>query len=111
MMMRESKRRRLEAKGWRVGGVEELLSLSNQESEYIELKLKLAESLRQKRHRRRLGQIGLAKLVGSSQSRVAKMEAADDSVSVDLIIRSLLALGASNPEIGRIIARSHVARP
>lgn len=105
--MHETKRRRLEAKGWRVGGTKEFLGLSDQEAEYIELKLKLAESLREKRRRRGLGQTQVAKLVKSSQSRVAKMEAADRSVSIDLLIRSLLALGASNPELGRIIARSH----
>lgn len=105
--MRESKRARLAAMGWKVGTAQEFLGLSNLEAEYIELKLKLAGSLRQKRRERKLGQVELAKLVKSSQSRVAKMEAADNSVSIDLLIRSLLALGTSNPEIGRIIARSH----
>lgn len=105
--MREAKRRRLEAKGWRIGDARDFLSLSDQEAEYIELKLKLAESLRDKRRKHHLGQNGLAKLVRSSQSRVAKMEAADRSVSIDLIVRSLLALGTSNPELGRIIGRSH----
>lgn len=105
--MRESKRARLAAKGWRIGSAQEFLGLSDQEVEYIELKLKLAESLRQKRRKRKLGQTELAKLVKSSQSRVAKMEAADNSVTIDLLIRSLLALGTSNPELGRIIARSH----
>lgn len=104
--MHETKRRRLEAKGWRVGSARQFLGLSNQEAEYVELKLKLAESLREKRRRRRLGQTDVAKLVKSSQSRVAKMEAADQSVSIDLLIRSLLALGTSSPELGRIIARS-----
>jgi ribosome-binding protein aMBF1 (putative translation factor) len=106
-MMHETKRRRLEAKGWRVGSAKEFLRLSDQEADYIELKLKLAESLREKRRQRRMGQTDLAKLVQSSQSRVAKMESADRSVSIDLLIRSLLALGTSNPELGRIIARSH----
>lgn len=109
--MRQAKRDRLESKGWKVGGIKEFLPLSDQEAEYIELKLKLAESLREKRLRRRLGQTDLAKLVKSSQSRVAKMEAADGSVSIDLIIRSLLALGTSNPELGRIIARARTAAP
>ena len=103
--MHEFKRRRLEAKGWRVGSAKEFLALSEQEAAYIELKLKLAECLRKKRRERRLGQTDLAKLVKSSQSRVAKMEAADLSVSIDLLIRSLLALGTSNPELGQIIAR------
>ena len=105
--MHELKRKRLEAKGWRFGTAKEFLGLSDQESEYIELKLKLAECLRKKRRERHLGQVDLAKLVKSSQSRVAKMEAADPSVSVDLLIRSLLALGSSQPELGRIIARPH----
>lgn len=107
--MNELKRKRLEAAGWRIGSVQEFLSLTDQESAYIELKLKLAECLRKKRRERRLGQIGLAKLVGSSQSRVAKMEAADASVSIDLLIRSLLALGASHPELARMIAHPHRA--
>lgn len=105
--MHEAKRQRLESKGWRVGSAKDFLSLSDQEAEYIELKLKLAEGLREKRRKRRLGQVHFAKLVRSSQSRVAKMEAGDGSVSIDLIIRSLLALGTSNPELARIISRSH----
>lgn len=107
--MNELKRKRLEAAGWRIGSVQEFLSLTDQESEYIELKLKLSESLRKKRRERHLGQTGLAKLVKSSQSRVAKMEAADASVSIDLLVRSLIALGASHPELGRIIGRPHNA--
>lgn len=107
--MHEAKRQRLEAKGWRVGSAKDFLSLSDQEAEYIELKLKLAKSLREKRRKRRLGQVDFARLVKSSQSRVAKMEAGDSSVSIDLLIRSLLALGTSNPELARIISRSHSA--
>ena len=105
--MREAKRKRLEAEGWRVGDTKEFLALSDQEAEFIELKLQLAESLRKKRIQRHMGQTELAKLVQSSQSRVAKMKAADRSVSLDLLVRTLLALGTSSPELGRIIARSH----
>jgi len=107
--MRETKRRRLEARWWRVGSTKECLGLSDDEAAYIELKLKLAESLRERRRRRRLTQGDLARLVKSSQSRVAKMEAGDPSVSLDLLVRSLLVLGASNPELARIIAPSHSA--
>jgi hypothetical protein len=107
--MRETKRRRLEAKGWKIGTTKEFLGLSDDEAAFIELKLKLAEGLRERRRRRRLAQVDLARLVKSSQSRVAKMEAGDPSVSIDLLVRSLLALGASNPELARIIARSHSA--
>lgn len=104
--MHDSKRKRLEGKGWRFGDAKEFLGLSDQEAEYVELKMRLAWKLKEKRRARHLGQVELAKLVKSSQSRVAKMEAADSSVSVDLLIRSLQALGTSNPELGRIIARS-----
>jgi predicted XRE-type DNA-binding protein len=104
--MNELKRRRLKAKGWKFGSVKEFLGLSDHESDYIELKLKLAACLRQKRKEQHLGQVEMAKLVESSQSRVAKMEAADESVSIDLLIRSLLALGTSQSELGKMIARS-----
>jgi len=108
--MRESKKRRLEKKGWKIGDAAEFLELTPEESAYIELKLKLAENLRKRRRRRRLTQVQVAKLVRSSQSRVAKMEAGDPSVSVDLLIRSLLALGASQREVGRIIGESQTAK-
>jgi len=106
-MMREDKKRRLEAKGWTLGNAKAFLGLSEVEATYVELKLKLAENLRDRRRRRRLTQMQLAKLVRSSQSRVAKMEAGDASVSIDLLVRSLLALGASDRELARIIALPH----
>jgi ribosome-binding protein aMBF1 (putative translation factor) len=103
--MRTEKRKHLEARGWKVGSVKEFLDLSDQESAYIELRLKLARGLRTRRHARGLSQTQLAKAVQSSQSRVAKMEAGDPTVSLDLLVRSLLALGASNRDLGQIIAR------
>ena len=102
--MRESKRKRLEAKGWRVGNTAEFLNLSSEEAAYVELKITLASRLREWRVRRRLTQDDLARLVRSSQSRVAKMEAGDPSVSLDLLIRTLLALGAASREIAKITA-------
>ncbi|HEY3303010.1 MAG TPA: helix-turn-helix domain-containing protein [Candidatus Binatia bacterium] len=107
--MREERQRRLEAKGWKIGSVKEFLRLSSEESAYIELKIRLAEGLRERRQRNRLSQGDLAKLLKSSQSRVAKMEAGDPSVSLDLLIRSLLALGISDRELSRIISTSRAA--
>jgi predicted XRE-type DNA-binding protein len=104
--MRESKKKRLKSKGWKIGNTADFLNLSPEESAYIELKLRLAESLRRRRKRQNLSQIKLAAILGSSQSRVAKMESGDPSVSVDLLIRSLLALGASNRELAKVIAPS-----
>ena len=107
--MRKAKQKRLESKGWKVGNADEFLDLSPEESAYIEMKLELADSLRKRRQRRKLTQIQLARMVKSSQSRVAKMEAGDPSVSIDLLVRSLLALGASKRDVARIIALSHRA--
>src|SRR5574342_137805 len=102
-MMRKSKREKLEAKGWRFGSAQEFLGLSNEESAYVELRLRLADSLRLRRQRRNLSQTELAKMVRSSQSRIAKMEGGDPSVSLDLLIRTLLALGASTRDLARAI--------
>lgn len=107
--MREDKKRRLQAKGWKVGGVKDLLGLSADEVAYIELKLKLGRSVKVKRRERRLTQTALARKIRSSQSRVAKMEAGDPTVSLDLLIRSLLALGASNRKLAKIISSRVVA--
>jgi predicted transcriptional regulator len=109
MTVREEKRRRLEARGWRVGTTQEFLRLSAEEAAYIEVKVRLAVGLREWRRRRNLTQADLAKRLRSSQSRIAKMEAGDPSVSLDLLVRSLLTLGASRRELSRIMsARSPV---
>lgn len=102
--MREAKLRRLAAKGWKTGDAKDFLGLSEQEEVYIDLRLKLAEGLKARRIQRRLTQIELAKAVKSSQSRIAKMEVGDPTVSLDLLVKSLLALGASTRELAKIIA-------
>jgi predicted XRE-type DNA-binding protein len=102
--MHRSKKERLEAKGWRFGSAQEFLGLSDEEAAYVELRLRLAQSLRLRRQTRKLSQTDLAKMLRSSQSRVAKMEGGDPSVSIDLLVRSLLALGASNRDLARAIS-------
>lgn len=104
--MKPVKRSRLESAGWRVGGAADFLELSAEEAAFMELKLALAVHLRGTRLRLGWTQTEVADRLGSSQSRVAKMEAADASVSLDLLVRSLLALGVSRSEVGRIIARA-----
>lgn len=101
--MDKEKKARLEAHGWRVGTAEELLGLTAEEAAYVELRLKLSDAVRDLRKRKRLTQVQLAELLESSQSRVAKVEAADESVSLDLLIRSLLALGATQQDLARVI--------
>ena len=104
--MYEEKRKRLESKGWRVGSTREFLDLSPDEEAYVELRLRLSNGLKKRRMRRHMTQMDLAKMVRSSQSRVAKMESGDLTVSLDLLIRSLLALGASRKDLAQIIADS-----
>ena len=102
--MRQDKKKKLEAAGWRVGTTEEFLDLTPEESQYIALRLRLGDAVKELRQQSHLTQAQLANLMGSSQSRVAKAEAADSSVSLDLLIRSLLALGASSLDLARYVA-------
>ena len=103
--MRKSKKTRLERTGWKVGTVREFLGLSKAEEALVELKLTLSRGMRERRTRRKLTQTELARLLKSSQSRVAKMEAGDPSVSIDLLIRSLLAMGATQKDLAQVIAQ------
>ncbi len=104
--MQITKRKRLESKGWKVGTVQEFLNLSNEEVAYIEMKVALSKTLQRRRREKRLTQQQAARLLKSSQSRVAKMEAGDPSVSLDLLVRSLLALGTPKRTLGRILSSS-----
>ena len=102
--MDKRKKKDLESKGYKVGTVEEFLGLSTEELEYIELKLALSEALANCRKKSNLTQAQLAKMLKSSQSRIAKMEKGDPSVSVDLLVKSLLAMGANKKSIAKAIA-------
>jgi len=102
--MDKRKQARLAKKGWKVGTVAEFLDLSDEEATYIEVKLALSEKLKENRLRKRLTQKQLAKALNSSQSRVAKMETGDPTVSLDLLVKSLLALGISKKELGKTIS-------
>lgn len=102
--MKQSKKVKLENRGWKIGSAEEFLDLSAEEAAYVEMKLALSEKLKQRRQRKKMTQAELARLMHSSQSRVAKMEAGDPSVSIDLLVKSLLALGVSKKELGRSIS-------
>jgi len=108
--MEKAKKKRLVKKGWVVGDTQQFIQLTNEEVAYIELKLAFSKRLRERRVKERLTQAQLARQIKSSQSRVAKMEAGDPSVSIDLLIRSLIALGASKKELAKIISASHFVK-
>src|SRR5438552_3590566 len=76
MTMREEKKKRLEAKGWKIGTTRDFLDLSPDEEAYIELRLRLADGLKQRRVRRGVTQVDLARAVHSSQSRIARWKLA-----------------------------------
>jgi len=107
--MDSTKRKRLQKAGWRVGSVREFLGLNEAETELVEMRVALAAGLKKRRERSKLTQSALAKRLKSSQSRIAKMEAGDPTVSLDLLIRAHLTLGAKRAEIGRALTRSQVA--
>jgi len=105
--MDEAKRKRLAAAGYQSTNVTDFLGLSTEQSELIEIKVALTLALKKQRSRISLSQIDLAERIGSSQSRVAKMESGDPHVSLDLIIRALLALGMTRCELASVISPRH----
>ena len=107
--MKPAKRQRLERKGWKVGDARDLLQLTDDEVTYIELKLALGDQLKAMRERKAVTQVELAKLLSSSQSRVAKMESGDPSVSIDLLVKGMLALGATRKQIAGAMAPTRAA--
>jgi DNA-binding XRE family transcriptional regulator len=102
-MMDQSKRKRLESKGWKVGTVSEFLGLTPEETILVEIKLVLSQSLKERRQKL-MTQSDLASKISSSQPRIANAENGDASVSIELLIRAMLATGATPQDIGKIIA-------
>jgi DNA-binding XRE family transcriptional regulator len=98
------KRARLESAGWRVGDAAEFLELTPAERALVEMRLALGRSLKAQRQKKHLTQSALAKRLGSSQSRVAKMEGGDASVTLDLLIQGLLALDATRKDVAKVLA-------
>jgi ribosome-binding protein aMBF1 (putative translation factor) len=108
--MERKKRKRLEKAGWKVGSAATFLGLTTAEEQLVEMKLSLGTRLRKARQRHRLTQTALAERMGSSQSRVAKMEAGDPAVSLDLLVQGLLAAGATPRDIATaLVPRKKVA--
>ena len=107
--MKSTKRARLGAHGWRVGSAAEFLELTPEEVAFVETKLALSRCIRTRRTAQNVSQAVLAKRLKSSQSRVAKMEAADATVSVDLLLRALFALGAKRRDIAAAIQKGQTA--
>lgn len=102
--MHQAKRTKLKSAGWKTGNAGDFLGLTPEEEAYIEMKIALSQQLKALRKHRHMSQVTLAKLIHSSQSRVAKMESGSASVSIDLLVKSLLALGASRKDLASAIS-------
>jgi DNA-binding XRE family transcriptional regulator len=107
--MKASKRQKLQKKGWKVGSPADFLGLSPEEEALVAMKLDLVGGIRSLRARNQITQAAFARRLGSSQSRVAKLEAGDRSVSIDLLMRALLNLGASKKQIAAMIGTNAAA--
>lgn len=97
------KRRRLEQAGWKLGSAADFLGLTEEETALVEMKVALSAHVKTWRARAHMTQAALAKRLRSSQSRVAKLEAGDPSVSLDLLVRASLATGAKPGEVARAL--------
>jgi plasmid maintenance system antidote protein VapI len=102
--MEKKKRERLLAAGWKVSTAAEFLDLSPEEEALVEARIALTRRIRSVREEKGLTQVQVARLIGSSQSRVAKMEAADRTVSIDMMVRTLFRLGQTPRQVGRALA-------
>lgn len=102
--MNKNKRKKIEAAGYKIQSVAEFLNLSQEESELIEIRRSLSQAIRTKRKREDITQEDLARMIASSQSRVARIEASDPSSSLDLLVRTFLALGSSKSELAGVIS-------
>ncbi len=102
--MEKTKRQKLEAGGFTVGSAEDFLGLTTEESAIIDVKLALASFVKGMRAKSEISQTVLAERIGSSQSRVAKLERGDPTVSIELLFRAAFALGANRKQIGKALA-------
>jgi ribosome-binding protein aMBF1 (putative translation factor) len=101
--MDTKKRKRIEAAGWKTGSAADFLELTPEEAALVEMRLAVSGALRVRRQRQGVTQSALAKKLRSSQSRVAKMEAADPSISLDLLLRAFFATGATKRDLARVL--------
>lgn len=101
--MDAKKRKRLEAAGWKAGGAADFLELSAEEAALVETRLAVSRALRTRRQELGVTQAALARKLHSSQSRVAKMEAGDPSISLDLLLRAFFATGATKRDLARVL--------
>jgi DNA-binding XRE family transcriptional regulator len=101
--MNKQKRKQLEEKGFSVGSATDFLNLTTEEEIYIEIRLDISNLIKSQRQEKNWTQQQLAEVMGSSQSRIAKIETGNPGTSLDLMIKALLQLGISKKDIGKLL--------
>lgn len=101
--MDKKRKQQLEEKGFRVGSTADFLELSPEEEAYIDIRLDISNMVKAQRAKSGWTQEQLARAIGSSQSRIAKLEGGDPGISMDLMIKALLRLGTSKKQIGKLL--------
>ena len=101
--MSQSLKQKLQNTDWQIGDAEDFLQLSSEEAALIDIRLALSQAAKQSRVKQDWSQAELAQRMKSSQSRIAKIEAADPSVSIDLMVKALVASGAGRREIAQAL--------
>jgi transcriptional regulator with XRE-family HTH domain len=104
--MDQETRARLEAAGFRFGDAADFLGLTEQERRLVELRVAASRAVRRLREKLGVTQKELAARFQSSQSRVAKIEAAAGDVSLDLMFKALFAAGGDVTDLIDTAGRS-----
>jgi DNA-binding XRE family transcriptional regulator len=81
--------------GWAEGDAADFLGLDNAESRLIDMKISAVFAIRRLRAEKDMTQAQLAKAIGISQPRLAKLESLGAGVSLDQIMKALFAVGGS----------------
>jgi predicted XRE-type DNA-binding protein len=97
--MDATKRKALEAAGWKFGDAADFLEMSDEERQLLDARGNIALAIRQQREAVDLSQQELGARLKTSQPRVAKIERAASDVSLDQLVRALTAAG------GRIVVK------
>lgn len=104
--MTPHRKKALEAAGFQVGTVQKFLGLSDAEMHVVEIRVRLAKALRALRQKKGLSQADVARLIESSQARVATMENGGSGATLDLLVRALVVLGMTPRQLGSVVAKA-----
>lgn len=91
--METTKRKALEAAGWKIGDAAEFLGMNEEECQLLDARVQIALAVRSLRESRHLSQKDLGAKLKTSQPRVAKIERAAADVSLDQLFRAFAAVG------------------